>query len=141
MENSGGISASLQGRYASALYDLASENKAVAAVEQDLGALAQALCRAGVPAIFSYAGATRAPLAQPLPTRCGGFGGVQGLVDFLRAQAITQVPLPDRVHRNRPLSELGPMAEVVAATVFDRAGVTTELSITQRPSLRSLGYG
>jgi len=43
VENSGGISASLQGRYASALYDLASENKAVAAVEQDLGALAQAL--------------------------------------------------------------------------------------------------
>ncbi len=57
----------------------------------DASALAQALCRAGVPAIFSYAGATRAPLAQPLPTRCGGFGGVQGLVDFLRAQAITQV--------------------------------------------------
>lgn len=43
MENSGGISASLQGRYASALYELASENKAVAAVEKDLGALGQAL--------------------------------------------------------------------------------------------------
>ena len=47
MENSGGISASLsaslQGRYAAALYDLAAENKAVAAVEKDLGALGQAL--------------------------------------------------------------------------------------------------
>lgn len=43
MENSGGISASLQGRYASALYELAAENKAVAAVEKDLGALGQAL--------------------------------------------------------------------------------------------------
>lgn len=43
MENSGGISASLQGRYASALFELASENKAVAAVEQDLAALGQAL--------------------------------------------------------------------------------------------------
>lgn len=47
MENSGGISASLsaslQGRYASALYDLAAENKAVAAVEKDLAALGQAL--------------------------------------------------------------------------------------------------
>lgn len=74
-----------------------------------------------------------------------GYGVEMGLlIDVYSehgAQAITQVPLPDRVHRNRPLSELGPMAEVVAATVFDRAGVTTELSITQRPSLRSLGYG
>lgn len=43
MENSGGISASLQGRYASALFELASEQNAVAAVEQDLGALRQAL--------------------------------------------------------------------------------------------------
>lgn len=43
MENSGGISASLQGRYASALYDLANEKKAVTAVESDLAALDQAL--------------------------------------------------------------------------------------------------
>lgn len=43
MENSGGISASLQGRYASALFELASENKAVAAVESDLAGLGQAL--------------------------------------------------------------------------------------------------
>ena len=43
MENSGGISASLQGRYASALYDLAAENKAVAAVEGDLANLRQAI--------------------------------------------------------------------------------------------------
>ena len=43
MENSAGISASLQGRYASALYDLAAESKAVAAVEKDLGALGQAV--------------------------------------------------------------------------------------------------
>ncbi len=43
MENSGGISASLQGRYASALYELASESKAVAAVESDLAGLGQAL--------------------------------------------------------------------------------------------------
>lgn len=53
--------------------------------------LAQALHQAQVPAIFSYAGATQAPVAQPLPTRCGGFGGVQGLVQFIRSQGITQV--------------------------------------------------
>lgn len=53
--------------------------------------LAQALHQAQIPAVFSYAGATQAPVAQPLPTRCGGFGGVQGLVQFIRSQRITQV--------------------------------------------------
>ena len=43
MENSGGITASLQGRYASALFDLAHEQKAVAAVESDLENLDAAL--------------------------------------------------------------------------------------------------
>ena len=43
MENSGGITASLQGRYASALFDLASENGVVTAVESDLDSLGEAL--------------------------------------------------------------------------------------------------
>lgn len=43
MANPGGISASLQGRYASALFDLASENGNVSAVESDLEKLDQAL--------------------------------------------------------------------------------------------------
>ena len=43
MENSAGITASLQGRYASALYALASEQKAVASVEADLNTLETAL--------------------------------------------------------------------------------------------------
>ena len=43
MENSGGITASLQGRYASALFDLASENGTVSAVESDLEMLEQAM--------------------------------------------------------------------------------------------------
>ena len=41
VENSGGITASLQGRYASALFQLASEQKAVAAVESDLDKLGE----------------------------------------------------------------------------------------------------
>ena len=43
MENSGGITASLQGRYASALFDLANENGAVATVESDLEKLDEAI--------------------------------------------------------------------------------------------------
>jgi F-type H+-transporting ATPase subunit delta len=43
VENSAGITASLQGRYASALFDLASEQNYVVAVEADLDQLAAAL--------------------------------------------------------------------------------------------------
>ncbi|MDP1576350.1 MAG: precorrin-6A/cobalt-precorrin-6A reductase, partial [Cypionkella sp.] len=50
----------------------------------EASALAQALAAAGKDAVFSYAGRTDSPVAQPLPTRVGGFGGVAGLVDYLR---------------------------------------------------------
>jgi F-type H+-transporting ATPase subunit delta len=43
VENSGGIKASLQGRYASALFDLASEHGTVTAVEADLDKVEQAI--------------------------------------------------------------------------------------------------
>lgn len=53
--------------------------------------LAQALALAKLDAVFSYAGRTEAPVAQPLPTRVGGFGGVVGLADCLRAGSFTHV--------------------------------------------------
>lgn len=46
---------------------------------------------AGRQAVFSYAGRTARPASQPLPCRIGGFGGASGLVDYLRAEAITHV--------------------------------------------------
>lgn len=53
--------------------------------------LAQALYQTGVRACFSYAGVTQQPLAQPLPTRSGGFGGAEGLAAFIRTQGISHV--------------------------------------------------
>ena len=41
--------------------------------------------------MYSYGGRTRAPADQPLPTRIGGFGGVSGLVDYIRREGITHV--------------------------------------------------
>lgn len=41
--------------------------------------------------MFSYAGRTARPAQQPLPCRIGGFGGVSGLVDYLRREGITHV--------------------------------------------------
>ncbi|MDD2705783.1 MAG: cobalt-precorrin-6A reductase [Acidocella sp.] len=53
--------------------------------------MARALAGAGVAGVFSYAGRTDTPLPQPMPTRIGGFGGVEGLADYLRAEAVTHV--------------------------------------------------
>ena len=49
------------------------------------------MAAAGMPAVLSYAGRTESPLAQPVPTRTGGFGGVGGLVTFLKENSITTV--------------------------------------------------
>lgn len=57
----------------------------------EASAMARAVVDEGVDGVFSYAGRTEAPVAQPLPTRVGGFGGIAGLCDYLRAENITHV--------------------------------------------------
>jgi len=57
----------------------------------EASALAKALAVAGRQAVFSYAGRTARPVPQPLPMRIGGFGGVAGLVAYLRAEGISHV--------------------------------------------------
>ena len=42
-------------------------------------------------ATLSLAGRTSTPKPQPIATRVGGFGGADGLADFLRAQKIDAV--------------------------------------------------
>lgn len=54
----------------------------------EASALARALAQRGDDALFSYAGRTANPVAQPLPTRVGGFGGAEGLTAFLRSEGI-----------------------------------------------------
>lgn len=53
--------------------------------------MARLLANAGMEAIFSYAGRTRIPAAQPLPVREGGFGGPDGLARYLRDEGITHL--------------------------------------------------
>ncbi len=53
--------------------------------------IAAELAAAAVVATYSYAGRTAMPVAQPLPTRVGGFGGVAGLAQYLRAEQVTHV--------------------------------------------------
>ena len=54
-------------------------------------ALCQRLADDGIAGTISFAGRVNRPVRQPLPQRVGGFGGVAGLVDYLRENAITHV--------------------------------------------------
>jgi precorrin-6A/cobalt-precorrin-6A reductase len=62
----------------------------------DANALAEALARARIDAVYSYAGRTQIPLGHTLPTRTGGFGGASGLADYMRREQITH--LVDATH-------------------------------------------
>lgn len=60
---------------------------------------------AQLPAILSYAGRTLTPRAQPVPVRIGGFGGVEGLVEYLLREGIGRVvdathPFAAKISRN-----------------------------------------
>jgi precorrin-6A/cobalt-precorrin-6A reductase len=45
----------------------------------------------GIDAVLSFAGRTREPQAQPITTRTGGFGGIEGLCAYLQAERIARV--------------------------------------------------
>lgn len=66
-----------------------------------------------------------------------GYGVEAGLlVDVASAHtpsSIAQVELSPREHRNRPLAQLGPMADVVSRTILARAGVG-EIQVRERPA-------
>ncbi|WP_428928094.1 cobalt-precorrin-6A reductase [Marinibacterium sp. SX1] len=62
----------------------------------EASALARAVAAAGIPAVLSLAGRVADPKAQPLPLRIGGFGGVDGLVAYLRDTGVTH--LVDATH-------------------------------------------
>ena len=57
----------------------------------DANQLADACARGGIDAIYSYAGRTKIPLPHALQTRVGGFGGAEGLAEFLGTERITHV--------------------------------------------------
>lgn len=86
--------------------------------------LARKLAEAGIDAVFSYAGRTDAPVAQPLPTRIGGFGGATGLVDYLQRENISHVvdathPFAAQMSRNA----IAACAEAgVPLAAFERPG-------------------
>ncbi len=81
----------------------------------EASALAALLAARGDAAVLSYAGRVAHPKAQPIPVRVGGFGGVEGLVAYLRDNGVTH--LIDATH---PFAARMSANAVVAAA---RAGV------------------
>ncbi len=57
----------------------------------DARLLAKETAVLGLRAIYSYAGRTRAPEALPIPTRIGGFGGPDGLAEYIANSRITHL--------------------------------------------------
>ena len=89
----------------------------------EASALAILLAARGDTAVLSYAGRVASPRAQPIPVRVGGFGGVEGLVRYLREHRVTH--LVDATH---PFAARMSANAVVAA---DQVGV--ELVALTRP--------
>lgn len=84
--------------------------------------------------------AIRRATAWALPFVAGYGVEVGLLIDVARThgpEAIRQASLGHRSHRNRPLAELAPMAEVVAQTILSRAGVV-DLALPERPPLSDI---
>ncbi|MCX5496652.1 cobalt-precorrin-6A reductase [Kaistia dalseonensis] len=69
-------------------------------------------------AILSLAGRTAHPAPQALPTRIGGFGGVEGLAYYIRSEAIDALVLATH-----------PYAGAIAANVASAANQTRRLAI------------
>jgi precorrin-6A/cobalt-precorrin-6A reductase len=53
--------------------------------------LAKLVAEANIPATLSYAGRVKRTKPQPLPKRIGGYGGAQGLAEYLLAEKVTNV--------------------------------------------------
>lgn len=86
--------------------------------------LGRALAGREFRATISLAGRTAAPAAQPLPVRRGGFGGADGLADYLRDQHVDM--LIDATH---------PYAAVISSNAVAAAAQTrTPLLALRRPA-------
>ena len=119
MEISGGITASLQGRYASALFDLANEQNLVSAVEADLDRVGEALA---VSDDFT------ALIRNPKVTREAAARALDGIAGVLALSPLTKNFL-SVLAGNRRLAELPAIIRAFAsiAAAF-RGEVTAEVT-------------
>jgi len=123
VELSASIKASLPGRYASALFDLASEAGNVTAVEADLEKLAAALAESGE---------LRALIRNPEVSRAALGRVLAGLGDPLKLDALTRNFL-GVLAENRRVAELPAMIRAFQAIAAAQRGEVTAEVATAHP--------
>jgi F-type H+-transporting ATPase subunit delta len=97
VENSGAIQASLSGRYASALFDLARESKAIEKVESSLTTLESAIAQSDD---------LRRLISSPLVARSAASGAIKAVATSLKLDALT-ANLLGVMASNRRLGQTG----------------------------------
>lgn len=115
MEHSGGMQASLAGRYARALFDLATEQKALGAVESSVARLGEAL---------GASDSLRALIASPVVSRGDAAKAISATAQQLKLDPLTANFL-GVLAQNRRLAELGNVVRAFAALAAAHRGETT----------------
>jgi F-type H+-transporting ATPase subunit delta len=121
--NSGGISASLAGRYATALFALASEKKTVTAVEASL---------AKVTAALNESADLKSLTTNPVISRDDAKKAIAAVAKSLKLDALTANGLGVLAH-NRRLSEIGAMARAFSSLAANDRGEVTAEVVSARP--------
>ncbi len=123
MDTSGGIQASLAGRYASALFDLAREGKSIETVEASLATLKAAIAESSD---------LRRLLASPLVGRAQASGAIKATGEALGLDKLTTDFL-GVLATNRRLREVGNVIAAFRAMAANFRGETTAVVTTAHP--------
>lgn len=123
VENSGGIQASLSGRYATALFDLAREQKALVEVESSLTTVRQALTESD-----DFRALTRSPLIA----RGAAIKAVTGVAGTLGLDALTTKFL-GVLAENRRLADLPAIIRTFRTLAARFRGETTAEVVSAHP--------
>ncbi|MBB5685499.1 F0F1 ATP synthase subunit delta [Sphingobium boeckii] len=123
MENSGGIQASLAGRYATALFELARESNTIEAVENSLSTLNGALAESDDFRLLT---------SSPLLSRTDAGKGIAGAAKVLKLDSLTTNFL-GVLAGNRRLSELANTIRAFATLAANHRGETTAQVVSAHP--------
>ena len=123
MDNSGGIQASLPGRYASALFDLARDGKTIETVEASLATLEQAVAEAAD---------LRRLIASPLVSRDAARGAIGAVATELNLDALTS-NLLGVLATNRRLRQVPAVIAAFRAMAANYRGETSAEVTTAHP--------
>jgi F-type H+-transporting ATPase subunit delta len=123
VENSGAIQASLSGRYASALFDLARESKAIEAVEASLTTLESAMAQSDD---------LRRLVASPLVARGAAANAIKAVAASLKLDALTS-KLLGVLASNRRLNQTTPVIAAFRSLAAYHRGEASATVTTAHP--------